>query len=805
MQNVASFPKAKETLTTLLNLWSKLDGNAESFEPMTEGLHDVIVIKAVERNSAKGNPMKEIVWQDLDTGQTATTYTMKRGKLDKPFFEYTTIKKDDRFRVKHSVRNGFSAIRLIKDAETPVKTSVTLPTGLSKYSTKQTLYVYDIEVFKHDILIEIYDYFTGEWFEFENDLQGFRQFYLQNRDCLFVGYNNVGYDDHVIRGYLQGVNPYHLSKLIIDSKEKNAIYKAYNSRKTTLFSMDLYQDNRGFSLKEHSGFMGIDIRETQVDFDIDRPLTDDEKIMNRMYCKNDVMATTKRLEQNCGMLLAKLVIVAMFDHTKKEIGMTNANLTGLLLNATKVPDRHDDVEPYDLPDNLLIENQELLEHYVGRTFTPDENGKLDIGMELERKDLTEVFGVGGLHGAKKSYIRNGRFIFRDVGSLYPNTMILFDYLSRNIPIQEKHIYLDLLDQRMKAKYSNEKTLLIKDVEIPTKILINGIKLPLNTKYGAMGAKFNVLFDKRMRLHVCITGQLAMFDLLEKIEDYCTVIQSNTDAHAYIPLTETDEQQIDNICDEWSERTGYKLDKDIFKAIYQKDVNNYLAVDEDNHVKIKGAIGLTNGMKVSNAITSNAFINYVLSGYDFNKFIEECDELRQFQMITKTGYTFDSTIQVNAFNEELPANKVNRVFAIKDPLKAVTIYKLKENTFNSEYEVRDYYRLSGDDLLNATPESIEKNNTLIDRKISDYHEFKNEIGEWYERSTTLGLNNAPENYAISNEAIGEGIQLDEIDKEYYKKQVVELLQMWFGVNWKERLEESHNSPDFEPLPVKNYID
>lgn len=41
--------------------------------------------------------------------------------------------------------------------------------------------------------------------------------------------------------------------------------------------MDLYQDNKGFSLKEHSAFLGINIKETEVDFDMDTPLTDEEK------------------------------------------------------------------------------------------------------------------------------------------------------------------------------------------------------------------------------------------------------------------------------------------------------------------------------------------------------------------------------------------------------------------------------------------------------------------------------------------------------------------------------------------------
>ena len=323
----------------------------------------------------------------------------------------------------------------------------------------------------------------------------------------------------------------------------------------------------------------------------------------------------------------------------------------------------------------------------------------------------------------------------------------------------------LLDERMEAKYSNKEFTEIKGVQIPTKLLINGYKLPLNTKYGAMGAEFNKLYDPRMRLLVCITGQMAMWDLLEKIEDHATIIQSNTDAHYYIPFSEEDEKAIDEIANDWMKRTGYTLDDDPFKAIFQKDVNNYLAVTSDGKVKFKGAIGLTNGLKVSKAIVSNAFINYVVAGKDYKEFINECDELRQFQMITKTGYTFDDTVVRDSKGNELKAQKVNRTFAVKDPNKAVEIFKVKRGAI------------------------IEEEGTTI-------------VGD---DSYTKGLPNAPEYYAIDNEAIGEGwITLDDIDKEYYITQVEDLLVMWFGTNWKERIEQDHSQIDEFP-EVKNYID
>lgn len=759
MKNIAEFKGAEKLASKLLEIFAALAGNGKSFDPLVEGVHQVVVIKAEERLSAKGKEMKEIKVRSTNDGRDATFYIMKFSKQDWKTWENIEVGQQLMITLKYN--NGFPKVTINQKGVVIDN----LPEKPNEALTKQTIYIYDIEVFKKDNLFVFRDYFTKEWTVIHNDLDALRKFYLANRDSLFVGYNSHSYDSNVMRAYLQGKNPFHVSKAIIESDDRALAYKMYDTKKTPLFGMDLYQDNRGFSLKEHSAFMGINIKETEVDFDLDRELTEEEQVLNELYCKNDVLATEKRFEQNIGMLVAKAAIALYFGLDKMALSMTNANLTAELLGAEKTPDRGDELDKYELPEGFEIESETIREAFMTDKFEANDKGHASISLDVPRRDVTEVLGVGGIHGAKESFIHVGNFHARDVGSLYPNTMVLFDYLSRNIPEDKRHIYQMLLDERMEAKYSNKEFTEIKGVQIPTKLLINGYKLPLNTKYGAMGAEFNKLYDPRMRLLVCITGQMAMWDLLEKIEKHATIIQSNTDAHYYIPFSEEDEKAIDEIANDWMKRTGYTLDDDPFKAIFQKDVNNYLAVTSDGKVKFKGAIGLTNGLKVSKAIVSNAFINYVVAGKDYKEFINECDELRQFQMITKTGYTFDDTVVRDSKGNELKAQKVNRTFAIKDPDKAVEIFKVKRGAV------------------------IEEEGTTI-------------VGD---DSYTKGLPNAPEYYAIDNEAIGEGwITLDDIDKDYYINQVEDLLVMWFGTNWKERIEQAHSQIDDFP-EVKNYID
>ena len=136
-----------------------------------------------------------------------------------------------------------------------------------------------------------------------------------------------------------------------------------------------------------------------------------------------------------------------------------------------------------------------------------------------------------------------------------------------------------------------------------------------------------------------------------------------------------------------------------------------------------------------------------------------------KIISKTGYTFDETVVRDSEGNETKAQKVNRVFAIKDPSEAVEIFKVKRGSIMEE----DDTTIVGDD------------------------------------SYTKGVNNAPDYYMIDNAAIGEGdISLDKLDKEYYINQVEDLLVMWFGTTWKERIENAHSQMKEFP-EVKNYID
>lgn len=258
MKNVADFKNVRTMAKMLLDVFSTLDGNGKSFDPMLEGIHNVVVVKSDERLSAKGKEMKEIQMRSLSDGRDVTIYVMKFRTYD--WNKWKDINVGQNLVINLTFNNGFASVDIVthKDIiDIPKKPSVAL--------SKQTIMIYDVEIFKKDDLYVFKDYFTKEVFVTNNDLESLRKFYLEYRDSLFIGYNNVSYDNNIFRSQLQGKNPYHVSKAVIESDDRVLMYKMFDTKKTPLFSMDLYQDNRGFSLKEHAAFLGLNIMETQVD------------------------------------------------------------------------------------------------------------------------------------------------------------------------------------------------------------------------------------------------------------------------------------------------------------------------------------------------------------------------------------------------------------------------------------------------------------------------------------------------------------------------------------------------------------
>lgn len=276
---------------------------------------------------------------------------------------------------------------------------------------------------------------------------------------------------------------------------------------------------------------------------------------------------------------------------------------------------------------------------------------------------------------RKRIIRNF-----DVASYYPHLMTICGYTSRNIPSPE--VFENVLEQRMKAKAAGDKA------------TANALKLVVNTTYGAMLNQYNDLFDPLMGRSVCITGQLFLLEmaqnLYQNVEDL-VIVQLNTDG-VMIEFYEDQYEEVLAIVNEWQSRTGFELEEDSVALIAQKDVNNYVEVQPNGSVKTKGGylvrgIAPAGAFNVNNnaCIVATALKEYFVNGTPVEETINGCNDIFRFQIIAKAGAKYREAYHL-VDGEQVPVQKVNRVYATKDE-RYGKLFKVKaENDATAKIEM-----------------------------------------------------------------------------------------------------------------------
>ena len=549
------------------------------------------------------------------------------------------------------------------------------------------LIVYDVEVFCEDWLVIFKDIETGKYTCVHNDNEELKECIYE--DCIYIGFNSKHYDQFIIKAICCGFTPQEVKQVndfIIGGGQgwecpmlRDFFFRFNN--------VDIKDDMQmGLSLKAIEGHLGLSVEESTVPFDIDRPLTEEELKETAKYCIHDVDTTEKLVELRKDYLKNKIHIgkLAGLDEVKA-MGMTNAKLTAALLKAEQKP--HDDERKYVYPPNLKREYipQEVFD-FFDRMYDPEISDKelFSDKQTFSIGDCPGVVGYGGIHAAIPNYffvetedrvIRN-----KDVASYYPHLMTLCGYTSRNIPSAK--VFEDVLETRMKAKASGDKA------------TANALKLVVNTTYGALLNKYNDLFDPLMGRSVCITGQLFLMELAQHlyadIPDL-KIVQLNTDGimvecdRKYLPI-------LDEICDEWQSRTGFELEEDAVVRIAQKDVNNYVEVQEGGKAKSKGGylvrgVSTVGAFNINNnaCIVADAVKEYLVNGVPVEDTINGCNDIFQFQLIAKAGVKYREAYHL-VDGEKVPVQKVNRVYATKDE-RYGKLFKVKaENDSTAKIEM-----------------------------------------------------------------------------------------------------------------------
>ena len=520
---------------------------------------------------------------------------------------------------------------------------------------------YDFEVFRYDWLVVLIEPTTGEETIIINDAMKLKRFYEKHRSSIWCGFNSRNYDTYILKAIMCGFDPYEVSDWIINKKRKGWEFSnVFN--KIPLISYDIMTGYHG--LKTLEAFMGNDIRETTVPFDIERPLTKDEIEQTIFYCRHDVQQTIEVFLKRKAEFDSQMELIKEFNLPLGDLGKTQTQLSAKILGARYM--EFNDEFNIRIPENVKmgkyqyvadwfmslksnVESELGYLNYANR----DEWRKTYYSQKLETTigGIPHVVAGGGLHGSEDNLIYECKedeiMIMADVGALYPSIMIQYDLLSRCV--SNKNRFINVYNTNLRLKHEGNKKR-----RAPYKLICN-------KTYGATGDAYNPMYDPLHRNLVCIFGQLFLIDLIDKLEDYCRLLQSNTDG--ILILVKKDMlPKINELIHEWEVRTRLNMEQDEYVRLYQKDVNNYILVAADGSYKCKGGyVKDQDELDYDLPIINEALTEYFVNGTPIEETINSCEELIKFQKIVKISGKYLR----GWHNDAWLTDKTFRVFASKN--------------------------------------------------------------------------------------------------------------------------------------------
>lgn len=506
---------------------------------------------------------------------------------------------------------------------------------------------YDFEVFKHDWMVVVINPVTRGERVIINDVDALTALYEERKRDIWVGYNNLHYDQFIFKGILCGFDPKAINDFIIAEGHKGWQFSSL-LRKVYMVNYDVFHPRTDRGLKTHEAYLGNDICETTVPFDIDRKLTEAEIAETVKYCRHDVEQTIEVFMQRKSEFDARMDLLKMFDLPLVYLGKTDAQLTAIILGAERPARPRDD--EFDIVPLSCLDLGPY--DFIRSWYLDPANQDYSATLDFDIAGCPHKCAWGGLHGALSQYAGDGYFINVDVESYYPAEMIAHQLLSRNVRDPSK--FKGIRDHRIELKHAKD----------PRQ---KALKLVVNGTYGASKDKFNALYDPRQANMVCVNGQLMLVDLMHKLvrDVGAEIIQSNTDGvlirmpDGFDSGPDAFYDCVDDVAYEWEHRTGMGLEFDEFTRVYQKDVNNYVLVAADGSMKTKGAYVKKLGpLDYDLAVVNKALVEFMVHGVPVEDTITADDNLIDYQRVVKVSGKY----KYGVHGHERLTDRCFRVFA-----------------------------------------------------------------------------------------------------------------------------------------------
>jgi len=490
--------------------------------------------------------------------------------------------------------------------------------------------------------------------ELRNDFVEFTNFLRSNKKNKewHISYNGISFDSQITEYILR--ENYVLSVMSPEDVARHIYLKAqetiersntrqwaeYSERNLTITQLDVFKLNHWDNPAKRSSLKWIqysmdwhNLKEMPIHHATEiKTLEEIHMIID--YCINDVQSTKAIMKLSSKQIalraqLTKEYKINLYSASEPKIskelflyflceasGENKYDLRQQRTHRTSIKFK-DLVLPYIKFETLPFQN---LKKVFEEVVLNPENTKGGFKHSIKYKGVKTDFGLGGVHGARKSGVyksENGMLIISsDVVSYYPNLAIRNGWAPAHLP---KDIFC-----RQYEWFFNER------VKIPKSDPRNYVyKIILNSTYGLSNDKHCYLYDPEFTMRITVNGQLSLMMLYERLAEEipgCMPLMQNTDG-VEMMIPEEHKQQYMDICADWENTTKLKLEHDEYSKMIIGDVNNYIAIPKDpkKEAKCKGRFEFKNLALHKNKsflIIPQAIYNYFVNDIPPEKYLME---------------------------------------------------------------------------------------------------------------------------------------------------------------------------------------
>lgn len=273
----------------------------------------------------------------------------------------------------------------------------------------------------------------------------------------------------------------------------------------------------------------------------------------------------------------------------------------------------------------------------------DEDGKGGKPVWINGRLYT--IGLGGLHSKEKkqAIVSTDEIeaIDKDVTGYYPNLILKNSFSPEHLGNIFLNAFQGIVDDRTTAKRAVQEMerlgLVVKGT--PEETEANGGKIASNGIFGKLSDPYSIVNDPIAMVQVTLTGQFSLLMLAEALElNGFSVVSANTDG--IVTMVEKSRNDFfQAIVKSWETITALETEETKYKALYSRDVNNYIAIKEDSKTKEKGiyaergsALNSVLSKNPETLILSDAVQAFLSKGIPLAHTIEGCRDIRRFVSI-----------------------------------------------------------------------------------------------------------------------------------------------------------------------------